>query len=142
MIATPRGRSLTVVGVRWLLALTLAACGADPRPPTAVPANRAATTPVAAASAAADRRCLPLVSDDCGCVYSCGVGVRVGDGWRVTHPFWGDSPLTGRLDRFCVGDACTDAFHVALVCDGICAPRAADATCHFDDRGACVGAAS
>lgn len=146
MTATPRDGSRTVPGVRWIvaLALALAACGADPRPPTAAPANHAATTPAAPAptAAAPDRRCLPVVSDACGCVYTCGVGVRVAAGWTVTHPFWGDEPLAAQLGRFCVGDACTEAFHVELVCDGICAPRAADATCHFDDRGACVGAAS
>jgi hypothetical protein len=145
MTATPRRESLTVAGVRWIVALVLplAACGADRAAPPAAPANRAASAPAAPPAAPTpDRRCLPVVADACGCVYTCGVGVRVDAGWTVTHPFWGDEPLAAQLGRFCVGDACTEAFHVELVCDGICAPRAADATCHFDDRGACVGAAS
>ena len=144
MTATPRGGSLTVAGVRWIVALALAACGPDRHPSPAPLANRAPGAPAAASptAAAPERRCLPVVSDACGCVYTCGVGVRVAAGWTVTHPFWGDEPLAAQLGRFCVGDACTEAFHVELVCDGICAPRAADATCHFDDRGACVGAAS
>lgn len=133
--------------MRWLrfATLALAACGAD-APPVAhpAPANHTARAPAAAPPAppAAERRCLPVVAAECGCVYTCGVGVRTGAGWTVTHPFWGDTPLAARVDRFCVGDACTEAFHAEIVCDGICAPHPADATCHFDDRGACVGAAS
>jgi hypothetical protein len=89
---------------------------------------------------AADRggeRCLPVVSEECGCVYSCAPGVPLGGGtYQVSHSFW-DEPLTGRIDQWCVADECTEAFFVELVCDIICAPRPADPTCGFRD-GDCV----
>jgi hypothetical protein len=87
----------------------------------------------------ADARCLPVVAAECGCVYSCGVG-DPGDGGKFTvhHPFWGMTPLTAHVDRWCVGDACTDALFADIVCDGICTPKPADATCHFEGA-LCVG---
>lgn len=124
--------------VRHLLLLVLIACRAPAAPPG--PANHAAP-PTAAppAPVAGERRCLPVVAADCGCVYTCGVGTRAGDGWTVTHGFWTE-PLRARLDRWCVDGQCSEAWFGEIVCSGICVPRPADATCHFDDAGACVGA--
>jgi hypothetical protein len=89
-----------------------------------------------------ERRCLPVVAKECGCTYSCGIGVRRGgdDRWTVHHPFWGSAALDARVDAWCVDGACTPAFLAAIVCDGICAPKAGDPTCRFDAQGACVGA--
>ena len=96
------------------------------------------------AAPATPHRCLPVVSQECGCVYTCGVGVQMGNGptWNVSHGFWPGIPLTARVVAWCVAGSCTDAFAAELVCGGICAPKPADATCHFDAHGACVGAAS
>lgn len=90
--------------------------------------------------APAARRCLPVVAADCGCVYSCGAGIRQQGGrYRVTHPFWRGTVLTARIDRWCVDGRCTDAFFADVVCDGICPPRPADPTCHIDRAGRCTG---
>jgi hypothetical protein len=87
----------------------------------------------------ATARCLPVVAPSCGCVYSCGTGTEISPGkWRVTHPFWGSTPLDAKVAPWCVGGVCTDAFHAALPCTVICAPKPADATCHFASGGACV----
>jgi hypothetical protein len=101
-------------------------------------------TVAAAAAPAPPHRCLPVVSQECGCVYTCGDGVQVGNGatWNVSHGFWPGTPLTARVVAWCVAGSCTDAFAAELVCGGICAPKPADATCHVDAQGACVGAAS
>ena len=87
-------------------------------------------------------RCLPVVSQECGCVYKCGVGVQVGNGstWNVSHGFWPGMAITARVAEWCVAGSCTDAFAAELICAGICAPKPADATCFFDAQGACVGA--
>lgn len=123
------------------LAASLLACSSpkgEPRPidrsPTVI------TTPVPADASA--RRCLPVVSSACGCVYDCGVGaLRADGGYDVTQPFWGDSVLDGRVSAWCVDGQCTDAFDVELPCSIICAPKPADATCGFDAQGRCHGAA-
>ena len=87
-----------------------------------------------------ERRCLPVVAKDCGCVYTCGVGERTGDRWIVRHSFWNDAPLKAVVEPWCVAGKCTDAFAAEIVCGVICAPKPADSTCHFDATGACVGA--
>jgi hypothetical protein len=103
---------------------------------TTTPATSASTTPPSSA-----KRCLPVVSDDCKCTYSCGTGTETSPGkWSVSHPFWGQHPLDAKIAPWCVAGDCTDAFHAQIVCDGVCAPKPADHTCHFEgDR--CVGAA-
>ena len=83
--------------------------------------------------------CLPVVSKECGCVYTCGVGWPVGKGkYKVRHSFWGDVLLDARVDEWCVEKKCTRAFFVEIVCSGICPPRPADSTCHFE-ADLCVG---
>ena len=57
--------------------------------------------------------------------------------WSVSHPFWGKTPLNATVAQWCVGGACTDAFHGEIACSAICAPKAADPTCHFEGD-ACV----
>ena len=125
----------------FVSALATCACSRAPATVTltapdasAVPAPRATAPP----PPSDERRCLPVVSKDCGCTYSCGVGEHTGDHWTVRHPFWKDAALRGQVTSWCVGGACTDAFAVELVCDGTCLPRPADATCHFDGAGACT----
>ncbi len=78
------------------------------------------------------------MADACGCVYGCGVGDAAGPDGRYTvrGGAW-TSALEGRVSDWCVAGRCTPAFHVALECDGICAPRAADSTCDFRG-GRCV----
>ena len=81
---------------------------------------------------------MPVVAKECGCTYSCGIGERDGDRWTVRHEFWKGATLRARVDAWCVDGQCTDAFFAEITCDGICAPKPADPTCHFDgDR--CVG---
>jgi hypothetical protein len=128
-----------VVVVAWLVG----GCGSGPRAatptnPPDVPADPDGASPTAEAPPPSPR-CLPVVAADCGCVYACGVGEELPDGrYRVSHSFWSE-PIVARVAPWCVNDACTDAFHGEIVCDGICPPKPADATCHFDgDR--CVGA--
>jgi hypothetical protein len=97
--------------------------------------------PLTSASVApAAKKCLPVVAADCGCVYSCGTGTQTGpDKWSVVHPIWAPHTLDAKVSRWCVGSDCTDAFHAQIVCDGVCAPKPADHTCHFEgDR--CVSA--
>jgi len=132
-----------------LAAVLLGACSGAPAPSpgTVGPGGTAAVTAEprsgvtsrAGLPGAAEARCLPVVAAACGCVYDCATGVPAGaDDWTVHHPFWGDKPLRARVDRWCVSGECTDAFMAEIICDGICAPKPADATCHFDgDR--CVG---
>jgi hypothetical protein len=77
-----------------------------------------------------DERCLPVVSKECGCVYPCALGTpstREG-GYQVRAALW-ETALEGRVELWCAEGQCTPAFHVELVCDGICAPRPADTTC-------------
>jgi hypothetical protein len=131
--------------MRWLL--FVAACSAsspsrpEPDPIKTVAIMEAGVSDASAIDAptAAESRCLPVVAKECGCVYSCGVGTRDGDIWKVKHAFWGDTELTAKIDKWCAGNACTEAFHADIVCDGICLPKPADSTCHFNDAGACVG---
>jgi hypothetical protein len=134
------------------VAVALAACsGASAPPPgtaalggaggtAAVTAEpRSGVTSRAGLPGAAEARCLPVVAGACGCVYDCATGVPAGsDFWTVRHPFWGDKPLRARVDRWCAGSECTEAFMAEIVCDGICAPKPADATCHFEGD-LCVG---
>jgi hypothetical protein len=117
----------------------LVACGSPPanRPEPAPPVAPVAPAPSVPPFA---RRCLPVVAKECHCVYTCGVGEARGDHWMVRHAFWKDSELEARTEQWCVGDTCTEAFAAKIVCDAICAPKPADATCHFDATGACVGA--
>jgi len=84
--------------------------------------------------------CLPVVAAECGCVYSCALGIPASARWyTVMHPAWRGAPIRARVRRWCASGQCTDAFFVEIVCDGECAPRPADPSCHFDgDR--CVGA--
>jgi hypothetical protein len=85
-------------------------------------------------------RCLPVVAKDCGCVYTCAEGHETTPGvYSVRHSRWNDKALTARVDRFCADGQCTDAFFADIVCDGICTPRPADATCRFQGN-RCVGA--
>lgn len=87
------------------------------------------------------RRCLPAVAAACGCVYPCTVGSRrLDDGAYDVQLSGFPEPVTGRVKRWCVGKACTDAFFVELLCTAVCSPKPADATCHFDATGACGGA--
>jgi hypothetical protein len=142
-------RVAPVTLVRPLVLLPVVAIACTRETPKAADAagadagSAATVTPSAAASATPDasfnRRCLPVVAKACGCTYSCGVGVRDGDHWTVRHKFWTNAPLRAQVTSWCVSDQCTDAFDVQIVCDGICAPRPADPTCHFDGAGACVG---
>ncbi len=133
---------------RWPLASFVAfglACShPQETPPTAAVAS-AAPSPLSspfAAVPAEKRRCLPVVAAGCGCVYTCGVGVETKPGvYAVRHPFWKDTPLVATVKPWCVAGTCTDAFHGEIVCSGICAPKPADATCHFEGD-ACVGAPS
>ena len=121
-----------------LLLLFVAACGSSSQP--SQPEPIAPVTRATDATLAADKpRCLPIVAKECGCVYACAIGRKDGDTWKVKHAFWGDTELVATIDRWCVGDACTEAFHAEIVCDGICMPKPADPTCHFDASGACVG---
>ena len=86
------------------------------------------------------KRCLPVVAPLCGCVYSCGSGVEVAPGrWSVMQQTWGKTPVNAKIASWCVGGQCTDAFHGEIVCDGVCAPRPADPTCHFEGD-VCVSA--
>lgn len=82
-------------------------------------------------------RCLPVVAAECGCVYECGAGELQPDGrYHVSHSFWSGG-MTARVDEWCADGQCTTAFFGEIVCDGICAPRPADPTCHFAGS-ACV----
>lgn len=124
------------------LGLALVACGSPPATAATEPAAVEASTrdgagQVADEGSMPERRCLPVVAADCGCVYSCGVGTLDADGWSVVHPRWGDTPVRARVDRWCVEGECTDAFLGEIVCGGICAPRAADPSCTFDAQGQC-----
>ena len=85
-------------------------------------------------------RCLPVVAKACSCTYSCGAGKPQADGsYVVHHDFWKGIDLAAHVINFCVGDACTDAFSVEIACSAICAPKAADTSCHFDADNHCVG---
>ena len=156
-----QGTSSYCEGMRACLLIMLmlaTGCGQSASPATVAPVITAvpatATTTFLASSdhavnlvanvPTAPRRCLPVVSQECGCVYKCGLGVQVGNGatWSVSHVFWPGMPLTARVVSWCVADKCTPAFAAELVCGGICAPKPADSTCHVDAVGACVGAAN
>ena len=131
--------------MRWFLFVAACSGSSSSRPdePIKTVAIMEAGVPDATAadapSAVVERRCLPVVAKECGCVYSCGTGIKDGDFWKVTHPFWRNTELTAKVEKWCAGVACTEAFHAEIVCDGICMPKPADTTCHFDDKGACVG---
>ncbi len=97
--------------------------------PEAAPVVEAAPRPAEPAQA---RRCLPVVAAECGCVYSCGLGVEETPGrWSVAHAHWGALPVQARVDRWCVGGRCTEAFFGEIVCGGICAPRPAEPHCQL-----------
>lgn len=131
------------------LCVVLASCASSappsssPSTPSPAPAERSAVAPTEPAEPIAaqgpERRCLPVVAADCGCVYSCGVGTRDAEGWSVAHSFWGDTPIRARVDRWCVEEQCTEAFFGEIVCSLICAPRPADPSCAFDAEGRCAG---
>jgi hypothetical protein len=84
------------------------------------------------------KRCLPVVAKECDCVYSCGVGEQRGDHWLVRRAYWKDAGKA-QIESWCSHGECTDAFAAEIICDGICMPKAADPTCHFDASGACIG---
>lgn len=115
-------RAATPFVVLWALALV--AC-TRPRSPVATSANEAPR------AVAAGARCLPIVSDECGCVYSCGAGEPRANGVFAVRAAPWPNALEARVADWCVDGQCTPAFHVALECDGICARRAADSTCAF-----------
>ncbi len=120
--------------------LIVAACGTPAQEPPHHTAPSAPNVPSPVATPP-ERRCLPVVANLCGCVYTCGLGVKADNThWTVTHGFWKDSPLRATVARWCVKEACTDAFTAEILCSIICAPKPADPTCHFDAGGACVGA--
>lgn len=109
-----------------------------PEPARPVAADAATPRPEASPASGTDRACLPVVAAECGCVYSCGAGRLQEDGsWLVRHPRWGETPIRARIDRFCVGEECTEAFFGEIICGLICAPRPADPTCHFSAEGQC-----
>jgi hypothetical protein len=80
--------------------------------------------------------CLPLVADVCGCVSDCAIGWIDADRRRyeVHHRFWdhGQSVMHAGVSPWCVGRDCTRAFHVDIVCDGVCPRRPADHSCHWE----------
>lgn len=116
----------------------------DRAPPVAtsdaVPLTSASASATPTPTTIAAKKCLPVVAADCGCVYSCGAGTETSAGkWSVVHPFWAPTALDAKIAPWCVGGDCTDAFHAQIVCSGICSPKPADHTCHFEgDR--CVSA--
>jgi hypothetical protein len=123
--------------MRSVAVVMFVGCGSASAPPP--PSNVQAPAPAPAPAQAIEKRCLPVVAKECGCVYTCGTGTRDGDHWTVTHSFWKDMPLKAKVERWCVDEACTEAFAAEIVCSGICAPKPADPTCHFDAGGACIG---
>jgi hypothetical protein len=135
----------TFIAPLWICLVALVtSCASSSAPVSDEPASaeRRAVAPTPEPSEAAptaERRCLPVVAAECGCVYSCGVGTRDAEGWSVAHSFWGDTPVRARVDRWCVEGQCTEAFFGEIVCDGICAPRPADPSCAFDAEGSCSG---
>ena len=52
--------------------------------------------------------------------------------WKVKHAFWPDLPLNAEIKEWCVGGACTEAFHAEIICSDLCNPKAADPACHFE----------
>lgn len=128
---------LGLVALTSLGSLASDALGARGKPAAPPPAQQPRDAPVSRAVAPRPKQalCLPVVSADCGCSYSCGVGWPLAKGgkwpYRVRHNFWRKTELKARVARWCVGKQCTRAFFVQLVCSGICPRRPADATCHF-----------
>ncbi len=84
-------------------------------------------------------RCLPVVADECGCVYPCAEGTLERDSRYHVRAAISDEALPATVSNWCVNGQCTLAFHVPLPCDGICAPRPADSTCAFQN-GRCLTA--
>lgn len=114
---------------RLIVAALLLACTREAR---VVTPNFEASAPTGA-TGTAQRRCLPVVADECGCVYTCGVGTETSPGvWSVEHPFWAPTKLKAKIAPWCVSGDCTEAFHVEIVCGGICTPKPADRGCHFE----------
>lgn len=108
----------------------------------AAPVAATPTAPVAPTEQDA-RRCLPLVAADCGCVWGCAIGTpTAGGGYLVQEPRIAPDGVKAVIQPWCVQGECTDAFHGEIICSGICAPKPADASCHFDSAGACVGEAA
>lgn len=138
--------AIRTVGASCLAAVLLVACrGKDAAPapaPTKVAPPPGVNPALATAMAAhIDARCLPVVAKACGCVYACAKGISTdGKRWTVTSAVWKGRPLAATIEPWCVGGVCTDAFAAELVCDGICAPKPADATCHMNKDLECVGA--
>ncbi|MBL8683911.1 MAG: hypothetical protein JNK05_32365 [Myxococcales bacterium] len=117
----PHRGSTRFIGL-WALALVACTRARTPVAPQTSEAPRVVT---------AGARCLPVVSDECGCVYPCAAGEpRSSGAFSVRAARW-TSALEARVADWCVAGQCTPAFHVALVCDGICERRPADATCAF-----------
>ena len=110
-----------------------AACTRSPRSTKHAPVSPAPLPVVTAPPVAPDAdltRCLPVVARECGCVYDCGLGSPNGDGsYSVRHEFWGDTPLRAKIAEWCVDGQCATVFDAEIVCDGICAPKPADASC-------------
>jgi hypothetical protein len=137
--------------VKAILSIALVACGSPPTKPAETPGSGStapplvtldATAALGSGSAASTKRCLPVVSKECGCVYSCGTGELRDGKWIVGHSFWKNTELAAVVEDWCVGGECTPAFAVEIVCDIRCGRKPADASCHFDDAGTCVGAPS
>lgn len=142
IVSLARAQYATLSSMRGVTSIVLCSLAAlagcsgtrSPEPPANLPAEPTGS------AVGPERRCLPVVSSQCGCSYPCAVGERAPDGgWRVRHePIWKDAVLEGKIVPWCVDGACTDAFDVELVCDGICAPKAADPKCRFVGT-RCVG---
>lgn len=117
-----------------LSATLLVACTREaPKAALDVDAGASATPSASASASAAPKRCLPVVADACGCVYTCGVGAEISPGvWSVDHPVWAPNAVKAKIAPWCVSGDCTDAFHGEIVCSAICAPKPADHTCHFE----------
>ncbi len=122
--------------LKLLLTATLLVACTREAPKAALDVDAGASTPPAPSASATtppNKRCLPVVADQCGCVYTCGVGAEISPGvWSVDHPTWAPNAIKARIAPWCVSGDCTDAFHGEIVCSGICAPKAADHTCHFE----------
>src|SRR4051794_22735753 len=97
-------RHWTVIAFAFACASMSASCTrgalAQSSPPR--PVHPDAGLSRAEVSAPANALCLPLVSDDCGCVYDCGIGWNSADGGRVYevhHRFWdhGHSVMHARV---------------------------------------------
>ena len=121
--------------MRSVVVVFLVGCGSNSTPP---PSNTQPVPPPPVAAPAPEKKCLPVVAKECGCVYTCGVGTRMGDHWMVTHAFWKDTQLKAKIEQWCVDRSCTDVFAAEIVCGGICAPKPAETSCHFAPGDVCT----